>query len=271
MAAVVYPTTLPAPSLWGGVARERRALSGPPGNTQLRNRTRDALNDIDSGWMYTSAEMAIWRAWYEDTLLDGMRWFAITVPGAGGWIQRVAKFRTKTLRAEYLGSGVYRVSAQMQQRGTSAAPQVIDVPWAGIARTDTWLYKSVARGSSDDYSAKVYDDTAWPSGPAPFGDAAFDYGNGWPYPATILDVDSDTWLRKHVSLTSLGPIAIALQADNIASLWVNGAEVPLVQAAWLYSGSYTPTQLSLVFAVRVTESAPPGPGNHKYAALEASQ
>lgn len=122
MPAITYPTTLPPPSQWQGVPRERRAASGLPGNTQLRNRTRDAMHDIDAQWFYTSAEMTIWRAWYETTLLDGMLWFAATAPGPGGWVQRVAKFRTKTLKLEYVGNGVYRVSAQVQQRGISEAP-----------------------------------------------------------------------------------------------------------------------------------------------------
>lgn len=122
MAAIVYPLTLPGPSQWLGSGRERRALSSLPGNTQLRNRTRDALNDIDAGWMYDSAQMVIWRAWYEATLLNGQLWFAATAPGVGGFVTRVVKFRTKTLKLELLGNGVYRVNAQLQQRGISAVP-----------------------------------------------------------------------------------------------------------------------------------------------------
>lgn len=127
MPAIAYPSALPGPSQWQGVVRERRAASSMPGNTQLRARSRDAIQDIDAAWFYTAAEMSTWRIWYESTLLDGMLWFAATAPGAGGFVQRVLRFRTKSLRQELLGNGVYRVTAQLEQRGLGAAPRASDI------------------------------------------------------------------------------------------------------------------------------------------------
>jgi hypothetical protein len=71
--------------------------------------------------------MAVWSAWYANTLLNGMRWFSMTAPGAGGFATRVVRFRTNSLRKEYIGNGVYRVSARLQQRGVSDLPQEVVV------------------------------------------------------------------------------------------------------------------------------------------------
>jgi hypothetical protein len=124
MTAIVYPVALPAPTQWVATPRERRASSSLPGNTQLRVRSRDQITDVEASWIYSPDEMGEWRTWYEDTLLYGMRWFAIEAPGAGGWIDRVCRFRTGTVRREFLARGYFRVSAQLEQRGRSVAPRI---------------------------------------------------------------------------------------------------------------------------------------------------
>lgn len=139
MAAITYPSTLPGPSGWGGTPFERRAVSPLPGNTQLRGRWRDALQDIDARWFFTAPEMAIWVAWYEQTLRKGMLWFAATVPGSGGFISRVLKYRTNTVKRTLLGNGVFEVTARLQQRGISAAPQADPLP--------TYLFRDTFTGT----------------------------------------------------------------------------------------------------------------------------
>lgn len=125
MPLVAYPTELPPPSSgWSVVTRERAARSTLPGNPQARRRWRDAISDVASAsWHYSADEMAIWRAWWQDTLLDGQLWFAKQAPGAGGWIDRVMRFRPASVRVQPLGNGACRVSAQLEVRGRSAAPQ----------------------------------------------------------------------------------------------------------------------------------------------------
>lgn len=122
MAAIAYPSTLPAPSLWGGQPFDRVARSPLPGNTQLRGRSRDAMQDIDAAWVYAAQEMTTWRAWFECELMDGTRFFSLASPGAGGWIDRAFKFRSNSLRRDPLGNGYFRISAKLQQRGMSAPP-----------------------------------------------------------------------------------------------------------------------------------------------------
>jgi hypothetical protein len=122
--AIVYPAGLPPPSQWVATPRERRVRSALPGNTAVRGRSRDAITDITQAqWHYSPSEMTAWRSWYEDTLLNGMRWFAVTAPGPGGWVARVCRFRTPTVRREFLGRGIWRVSAQLEQRGRAVPPR----------------------------------------------------------------------------------------------------------------------------------------------------
>jgi hypothetical protein len=124
MTAIVYPAGLPRMQLWPTVARERRAVSGGEGiKAAPRARSRDRIADIDAQWFYKPAHMAVWSPWYEDTLLNGTRWFAINAPGPGGWQQRVCRFRTATVRREALPGGHWRVTAQLEQRGRSQVPQ----------------------------------------------------------------------------------------------------------------------------------------------------
>jgi hypothetical protein len=125
MTAIVYPAGLPRMQLWPAVSRERRAVSGGEGiKAAPRARSRDRIADIDAQWFYKPVHMAAWSAWYEDVLLNGTRWFAINAPGPGGWMQRVCRYRTATVRREALPGGHWRVTAQLEQRGRSALPQV---------------------------------------------------------------------------------------------------------------------------------------------------
>jgi hypothetical protein len=129
MTAIVYPASLPRMQLWPTVPRERRAMSGGEGiKAAPRARSRDRIADIDAQWFYKPAHMAVWAPWYEDDLLNGTRWFAINAPGPGGWMQRVCRYRTGTVRREALPGGHWRVSAQLEQRGRGVDPSVAEFP-----------------------------------------------------------------------------------------------------------------------------------------------
>lgn len=84
---------------------------------------RDAIVDADAvRWRYSPAEMAVWREWFEDTLLNGQRWFTATLPGRGGWLPRVARYIGEQLQLTHLGAGFWEVSCRLELRGLSAAP-----------------------------------------------------------------------------------------------------------------------------------------------------
>jgi hypothetical protein len=147
MTAIVYPAGLPRMQLWPTVARERRAVSGGEGIKDApRARSRDRIADIDAQWFYKPAHMAVWSPWYENTLLNGTRWFAINAPGPGGWQQRVCRYRTGTVRREALPGGHWRVTAQLEQRGRGVDPSVAQFP--EIVDTATTLSASLSTSHS---------------------------------------------------------------------------------------------------------------------------
>jgi hypothetical protein len=129
MPLIAYPSALPGPSAgWAAVLRERAARSALPGNPQARRRWRDQIADVTSAtWHYSAAEMATWREWFHETLVDGQLWFAKEAPGPGGFIDRVMRFRPPSVRVQPLGNGACRVTAQLEVRGRSAPPRTTDI------------------------------------------------------------------------------------------------------------------------------------------------
>lgn len=101
--------------------RPRRAASGLEGPLQQRARQRDAAGMTSQyTYLYTPQQMADWLEWYRDTLRDGRRWFAHSLPGRDGMVPRVVRYRTA--QQQLLGAGIYRVSASFEQRGASLMP-----------------------------------------------------------------------------------------------------------------------------------------------------
>jgi hypothetical protein len=126
MPSLTYPGTLPGPTAWQIKPDERRQgrEMREPSNA-FRLRSLDYGADVQAEWIYSAAEMAIWRAWFEGasaTQLARNRWFTATVPGPGGAVDRVLRYVTPPAR-EYLTNGVFKVSATLRVRGTGVAPQ----------------------------------------------------------------------------------------------------------------------------------------------------
>lgn len=137
MPAIAYPVTLPAPSVgWAAVLRERAARSAMPGDPQARRRWRDRITDVSSAtWHYRADEMATWREWWHEDLVDGQLWFTKEAPGPGGFVDRVMRFRPASVRVQPLGNGACRVTAELEVRGRSAEPRTFTT-WG--ARTSAW-------------------------------------------------------------------------------------------------------------------------------------
>jgi hypothetical protein len=94
-----------------------------PGNPQARRRSTDAIVDVSPAtWIYPPEHMAIWRSWWHTDLIDGQLWFTNDAPGAGGFIDRVMRFRPASLQVVPLGGGICRVTAELEIRGRSLAP-----------------------------------------------------------------------------------------------------------------------------------------------------
>ena len=123
MAFIAYPAALPVPAGYPFTPRERRAASPQPGLTQHRGRSREQIVDVKGvRWVYSPAQMHTWRAWFEDTLLDGQLWFAVSLPGDGGWQTRVARYVSGTVRDSEV-AGFFTVTADLEVNGSRVAPQ----------------------------------------------------------------------------------------------------------------------------------------------------
>lgn len=118
MAAVQYPSTLPTaqPGSYAGPRNLAQAqLEGP---RSARRRFQDLAGaTLQFTWAYSAAHMAIFRPWYEDTLLHGERWFTVSLPGPGGFSTRVARY--ETMEAQLLAGGDYVVNATLELRGAA--------------------------------------------------------------------------------------------------------------------------------------------------------
>lgn len=135
MADLIQPATLPSPSEWEQQANERRLMRSlrEPANA-ARLRSRELLLRVSAAWVYSAVEMGVWVAWYEGALatqLARLRWFVAPLPGRGGVLSRAARYMEPPQR-EYLGAGIWRVSAPLQVRDVVGAlpQQAATVPGA---------------------------------------------------------------------------------------------------------------------------------------------
>lgn len=124
MAVVVYPSTLPGPSLSQVTPAERRLLSDVSGGPQqARGVQRDYLAMQRVEWNLLSAAQADeFNVWWRDTLVQGGSWFTSTWPAPQGWVSVVRRFMGVP-QWSHMGGGFWRVSAQVQVRGRGMAPQ----------------------------------------------------------------------------------------------------------------------------------------------------
>ena len=135
MNPVAYPPTLPAPQTLELRPFERRALSGiAQGAEQRRGRSRDFHATLPLTWVFTRDQLALFFAWGDGasvgTLMKWTRWFSVTLPGRGGFQTRACRFFARP-KWEFLQSdaanGLYRVTAEVEQRGLGVAPQADDL------------------------------------------------------------------------------------------------------------------------------------------------
>jgi hypothetical protein len=125
MTALVYPTSLPVPSRVPRRAAERRGLSTGPGPMQARAKSRDWLADHDLEFVYSPAEMAIFKDWWQDTLQYGGAWFAAHGwPSADPSVGGVYQFKGG-VRTAHRGEGNQRIQAVAQERGRGVDPQMV--------------------------------------------------------------------------------------------------------------------------------------------------
>jgi hypothetical protein len=223
MTAIVYPASLPPPSRVPRRAAERRGLSTGPGPMQARAKSRDWLADHELEFVYTPAEMAIFKDWWQDTLQYGGAWFAAhDWPSADPSIGGVYQFKGG-VRTAHRGLGNQRVQVVAQERGRGVDPIAPPLPGGFIG---------VVEGATDDGDGGA--SVAPPDG-AVAGDAlllavvrqvsTFDIGAGWSHIET--GQDSSGGLRIEL----YGRIADGTSADT-ATYTVTDGPTMYVMAAF---------------------------------------
>lgn len=92
-----------------------------------------------------------------------------------------------------------------------------------------WRYLQVSNEDAADYSADDFDDSAWATGTAPFGNKGphpFAAGAGFPVnPATFWDIESAIWVRRRFTAPATSGFSMEVFVDNWATVWVNGVQV----------------------------------------------
>jgi hypothetical protein len=128
---VNYPSSLPGPQPGSFSPPARLAASSLDGPLQLRARHRDMAGKRSRyTYTYTAEQMDLWRSWFGGALLHGRRWFRAALPGNGGLVVREARY--VSVQESLLGAGVYRVTAELEERGAYALvePLTPDPLWA---------------------------------------------------------------------------------------------------------------------------------------------
>lgn len=117
-----WPATLPAPMASG----YRYALADPVTRTRiegglLRARARTAAppSQVDVGYQFTEAELAVFESWFRHEALDGAAWFDTPLANGQGVTTVSAQFASDW-RADTSGTG-YLVSATLQVRALPLA------------------------------------------------------------------------------------------------------------------------------------------------------
>lgn len=93
------------------------------------------------------------------------------------------------------------------------------VPWAD----STWKYKVVPWGSERGFQESGFDDSAWPTGRAPFAEGDC----GWPAPPrTPWQPGTDLIARLRVNIACPSEVMrIRIAIDNAVQVWVNGVDI----------------------------------------------
>lgn len=94
-----WPSTLPAVSLSGYSIEpvdQTVRTDMEVGSPRVRRRTAARLDIVSASWLFTDAQMATFRAWFENSttgVSGGAGWFTIELPmGDGGVVSSDARF-----------------------------------------------------------------------------------------------------------------------------------------------------------------------------------
>lgn len=128
MPYIAYPTTIPGPTAFECAPRDRRMLSeNEEGEQKVRRRETDFHGASQLQWEFTREQGAIFNTWGRTTLKNWTWRFAVTLPGYGGFVQHVARFK-KPPKWSHIGysdetKGYWVVTAEIEIYGLALPPQ----------------------------------------------------------------------------------------------------------------------------------------------------
>ncbi|MCU0810105.1 MAG: hypothetical protein MUE59_03565 [Thiobacillaceae bacterium] len=123
-----WPATLPSPtkaSYSVNMQDQCVRTDFEAGNPRVRRRTAARIDHIDLSWTFTDAELAEFRAWYEDSstgISGGASWFDIDLAVGDSGINSIEARFTRTFVARLQPGLNWSVEAQVETRTTASLP-----------------------------------------------------------------------------------------------------------------------------------------------------
>lgn len=123
-----------------------------------------------------------------------------------------------------------------------------------------WKWKQIARTDATDYSTAAYDDSAWTTATAAFGDGGdMADASGGPH-ATLWQKGTRMWARRTLTGMTIGDdMTATIRADDTLTIWLDGTQVydghpNGTELTVTIPGSFI-TATSMKLACRVTDEA----------------
>ena len=90
------------------------------GSARMRRRTSARVDKVTLLWTFTEAQMAIFRAWFENAstgAAGGSAWFTVTLNiGTGGTTSCTARFTSGSYKPTVIEVGLWQVTAEVEVR-----------------------------------------------------------------------------------------------------------------------------------------------------------
>lgn len=119
-----WPSSLPAPMVSGyGLEPVDQTIRTDMevGSARARRRTTSRLDMVNVSWVFTDAQMAVFRAWLDDDVVGaagGSAWFTTSLAtGDSGLVSRSARFNGAPKYSLLSTSRIWQVTAKLEVRG----------------------------------------------------------------------------------------------------------------------------------------------------------
>lgn len=115
-----WPATLPVPLVSGysfGPVDATVRTDMDAGPARVRRRFTDTPDMLKAAWRFTEAQMAAFRAFWEDDIASGAAWFNLSLRDgrAAGMATRACRFNGP-FHAQYEGAGIWTVQGELEVR-----------------------------------------------------------------------------------------------------------------------------------------------------------